>query len=165
MLRPDIVHLFRMMTSNRDSPTSKDTPPLTPDGEHEGDWSWLNDNNNTQATSSSADQKAKPNGLRYGVSDVPPLGLSIVLGIQHYLTMLGATFLSKCIWYIFYFTSSSYHITHRVCYHLYLCIVPLLVCPAMGADMAQTGQVVCTMFFVSGLNTLVSETIYIQYDT
>ena len=105
MLRPDIVHLFRMMTSNRDSPTSKDTPPLTPDGEHEGDWSWLNDNNNTQATPSSADQKAKPNGLRYGVSDVPPLGLSIVLGIQHYLTMLGATFLSKCIWYIFYFTS------------------------------------------------------------
>lgn len=27
----------------------------------------------------------------------------------------------------------------------------------MGADIAQTGQVVCTMFFVSGLNTLVSE--------
>ena len=39
-------------------------------------------------------------------------------------------------------------------------VVPLLVCPAMGADMAQTGQVVCTMFFVSGLNTLVSETIF-----
>jgi len=91
MLRPDILQLFNMMmTNNRDSPTSKDTPPLTPEGEHEGDWSWLNDN--TQPP-----EKAKPNGLRYGVSDVPPLGLSIVLGLQHYLTMLGATFLSKCI--------------------------------------------------------------------
>ena len=26
----------------------------------------------------------------------------------------------------------------------------------MGADVAQTGRVVCTIFFVSGLNTLVS---------
>jgi len=94
MPRPDILQLFNMMmTNNRDSPTSKDTPPLTPEGEHEGDWSWLNDNENTQPPT----EKAKPNGLRYGVSDVPPLGLSIVLGLQHYLTMLGATFLSKCI--------------------------------------------------------------------
>ena len=91
MLRPDILQLFNMMmTNNRDSPTTKDTPPLTPEGENEGDWSWLNEN--TQLS-----ERAKPNGLRYGVSDVPPLGLSIILGLQHYLTMLGATFLSKCI--------------------------------------------------------------------
>ena len=38
MLRPDILQLFNIMTNNRDSPTSsKDTPPLTPEGEHEGD--------------------------------------------------------------------------------------------------------------------------------
>ena len=37
MLRPDILQLFNMMTNNRDSPTSKDTPPLTPEWEHEGD--------------------------------------------------------------------------------------------------------------------------------
>ncbi len=91
MLRPDVLQLFRMMTNNIDSPTSKDTPPLTPDGEHEGDWSWL-DAQNTQPA-----EKANPPHLRYGVSDVPPIGLSIVLGLQHYLTMLGATFLSKCI--------------------------------------------------------------------
>lgn len=67
-------------------------------------------------------ETAKANGLRYAVSDVPPLGLSTLLGIQHYLTMLGATFL-----------------------------IPTIICPAMGANVAQTGQVISTIFFVSGL--------------
>ena len=47
---------------------------------------------------------AKENGMRYTLSDVPPLSVSILLGFQHYLTMLGATVL-----------------------------IPLLVTPAMGA--------------------------------
>jgi hypothetical protein len=54
-------------------------------------------------------QKAKANGMLYTVTDVPPLVLSIFLGIQHYLTMLGANVL-----------------------------VPLLVTPAMGATLEQT---------------------------
>ena len=75
-------------------------------------------------------EKAKANGLRYAVSDVPPVPLSILLGIQHYMTMLGATFL-----------------------------IPTLICPAMGANVEQTGRVISTIFFVSGLNTLIQTSI------
>jgi len=73
---------------------------------------------------------AKENGMRYTVSDVPPLFLSIILGIQHYLTMLGATVL-----------------------------IPLLVTPAMGATPAQTAQVISTIFFCSGIATLIQTSI------
>ena len=83
------------MSDNRDSPTSKDTQPASDVVGGGGDWAWL-DNTESQAQTCD-DEKAKANGLRYGVSDVPPLGLSIVLGFQHYLTMLGATFLSKLL--------------------------------------------------------------------
>ena len=36
-------------------------------------------------------EKALAAGRNYTVTDVPPLGTSIILGVQHYLTMLGAT--------------------------------------------------------------------------
>ncbi len=75
-------------------------------------------------------EAAKANGLRYTVCDVPPVPLSIFLGIQHYLTMLGATYL-----------------------------IPTLICPAMGANVEQTGRVISTIFFVSGLNTLIQTSI------
>jgi hypothetical protein len=34
-------------------------------------------------------EKAKANGIKYTVTDVPPLPLALMLGVQHYLTMLG----------------------------------------------------------------------------
>jgi hypothetical protein len=34
-------------------------------------------------------EKAKANGIQYTVTDVPPLPLALMLGVQHYLTMLG----------------------------------------------------------------------------
>ena len=70
-------------------------------------------------------EKAKENGMNYTVTDVPPLGTSLLLGLQHYLTMLGATVL-----------------------------IPLIVCPAMGANGQQTAQVISSIFFVSGINTV-----------
>ena len=42
-------------------------------------------------------QMAKEKGMRYTVSDVPPLPTSIFLGAQHLLTMLGATVLIPLI--------------------------------------------------------------------
>ena len=36
-------------------------------------------------------ERALKAGRNYTVTDVPPIGTSIVLGVQHYLTMLGAT--------------------------------------------------------------------------
>lgn len=40
-------------------------------------------------------QKAIAAGRNFTVTDVPPLGTSILLGFQHYLTMLGATVSSR----------------------------------------------------------------------
>ena len=68
---------------------------------------------------------AKKNGINYTVTEVPPLGTSMLLGLQHYLTMLGATVL-----------------------------IPLIVCPAMGANGVQTAEVISSIFFVSGINTV-----------
>ena len=70
-------------------------------------------------------QRAKENGMSYTVTDVPPLGTSLLLGLQHYLTMLGATVL-----------------------------IPLIVCPAMGASGSETARVISSIFFVSGINTV-----------
>jgi len=68
--------------------------------------------------------------MRYTVTDVPPLGLTVLLGFQHYLTMLGSTVL-----------------------------IPLLLVPAMGGNGEDLTNVICTIFFVSGLNTLVQTTV------
>jgi hypothetical protein len=73
-------------------------------------------------------QIAKNNGINYTVTEVPPLFLSMLLGLQHYLTMLGATVL-----------------------------IPLLICPAMGANGLQTAEVISSIFFVSGISTVSKE--------
>ena len=45
-------------------------------------------------------EKALKAGRNYTVTDVPPLGTSILLGVQHYLTMLGAT-VSSVLFFVF----------------------------------------------------------------
>ena len=70
-------------------------------------------------------QIAMNNGMLFTVTDVPPVVTSMILGLQHYLTMLGATVL-----------------------------IPLLLCPAMGANGLQTAEVISSIFFVSGINTV-----------
>ena len=46
--------------------------------------------------------------MAYTVSEVPPTGLGIILGFQHFLTMLGAT-----------------------------ALIPILLIPAMGGDVRE----------------------------
>ena len=75
-------------------------------------------------------EKALANGIKYTVTDVPPLPTALMLGVQHYLTMLGATVL-----------------------------IPLILCPAMGANGDQTAEVISSIFFVSGINTLIQTSI------
>ena len=70
-------------------------------------------------------EAAKKNGMNFTVTEVPPLGTSLMLGAQHYLTMLGATVL-----------------------------IPLILCPAMGANGQQTAEVISSIFFVSGISTV-----------
>ena len=57
-----------------------------------------------------------------------------MLGVQHYLTMLGATVL-----------------------------IPLILCPNMGANGSQTAEVISSIFFVSGINTLIQTSIGDRY--
>jgi len=74
-------------------------------------------------------QKMLDKGLLYSVADVPPPCLGLILGFQHFMVMLGATSL-----------------------------IPLLTVPAMGGSMTDTAEVISSIFFVSGLNTLVQST-------
>mgnify|MGYP000627979457 FL=1 len=64
--------------------------------------------------------------LLYGINDRPPIGETVILGFQHYLTMFGSTV-----------------------------AIPLLLAPALGiTDPVQKGWLIATMFFVSGITTL-----------
>ena len=68
--------------------------------------------------------------LLYGVDDIPPLRESLLLGFQHYLTMFGSTV-----------------------------AIPLLLAQHFGiTDPADLGRLVGTMFFVSGITTLLQTT-------
>jgi solute carrier family 23 (nucleobase transporter), member 1 len=73
---------------------------------------------------------AKKEGMKYSLNDIPSLPVCILLGLQHYFTFLGATVL-----------------------------IPLLVCPAMGASAKQTSEVISTILFCTGINTLVQTTL------
>lgn len=65
--------------------------------------------------------------MLYGINDNPPPLETIILGFQHYLTMFGSTV-----------------------------AIPLLLAPALGiTDPVQKGWLIATMFFVSGITTLI----------
>jgi len=74
-------------------------------------------------------ETALAKGMQYTVSDVPNPFVGILLGFQHFLTMLGAT-----------------------------ALIPILIVPAMGGTATDTAEVISTIFFVSGLNTLLQTT-------
>ncbi len=72
--------------------------------------------------------------VRYGVDDRPPLGKSLLLGAQHYLTMVGANI-----------------------------AVPLILAGAMGMPDAVVPRFVGTFFVVSGIATLAQTTFGNRY--
>jgi len=69
--------------------------------------------------------------LLYGIDDKPPTGETIALGFQHYLTMFGSTV-----------------------------AIPLLLAGALGLNdnPQELGYLIATMFFVSGITTLLQTT-------
>ncbi len=67
--------------------------------------------------------------VTYGIDDRPPLREAIPLGFQHYLTMFGSTV-----------------------------AIPFILADALGASPAQVGQLIGTIFFVSGIATLLQST-------
>ncbi len=72
--------------------------------------------------------------IEYGIDEQPPLGESMVLGIQHYLTMVGANI-----------------------------AVPLILADAMGMPSGVTARFIGTFFVVSGLATLAQTTFGNRY--
>lgn len=74
-----------------------------------------------------SDEKLRPaEGMLYGIDDVPPPLEAITLGFQHYLTMFGSTV-----------------------------AIPLLLAGKLGiTDKVEVGMLISTMFFVSGITTL-----------
>lgn len=67
--------------------------------------------------------------LIYGIDDKPPLREAVPLGFQHYLTMFGSTV-----------------------------AIPFILADALGASPTQVGQLIGTIFFVSGIATLLQTT-------
>jgi len=83
-----------------------------------------------------AKQEEKPEatsfGLLYSIEDTPPWYVCCLLGLQHYLTMFGATV-----------------------------AIPFILCPKLciaGDDPAR-GYIISTIFFVSGLVTLLQSSL------
>jgi xanthine/uracil permease len=74
-----------------------------------------------------SDVKAK-GWVVYPIGSKPKMGLAILLGIQQYLTMFGATVL-----------------------------IPFIVGGAMGLPQAELALLISTMFFVSGITTLIQQ--------
>ncbi len=75
-------------------------------------------------------QEEEPQKILYGIDDVPPGGRAFVFGLQHVLTMFGAT-----------------------------ASVPLILKGALGMDAAQTGILVTAVMLCSGIATLLQVTI------
>ncbi|WP_436347665.1 uracil-xanthine permease family protein [Natronorubrum sp. FCH18a] len=96
---------------------------------HEGDES------TTRDAGAGGDREASDD-IEYGIDDRPPLGESAVLGIQHYLTMVGANI-----------------------------AVPLILAEAMGMTEHPevTAQFIGTFFVVSGIATLAQTTFGNRY--
>ena len=72
--------------------------------------------------------------VEYGIDDRPPLSRSILLGVQHYLTMIGANI-----------------------------AVPLILADLMGMPADVTAKFVGTFFVVSGIATLAQTTVGNRY--
>ncbi len=76
------------------------------------------------------DTKEKNKTLIWSIDDTPPVLETAVLGLQHYLTMFGSTV-----------------------------AIPLLLAPAFGiTNPIEKGWLIATMFFVSGITTLLQTT-------
>ncbi|MFB6298576.1 MAG: uracil-xanthine permease family protein [Salinirussus sp.] len=91
----------------------------------------------TDSTETEAEEVLTDGGqsmVEYGIDDKPPLGQSALLGVQHWLTMIGATI-----------------------------AIPFVLSGALGFDAGQTAQLIGTFFVVSGIATLAQTTIGNRY--
>jgi xanthine/uracil permease len=88
----------------------------------------------TEAATDGSVVDAGADGIEYGMDDKPPIERSILLGFQHYLTMIGSNI-----------------------------AVPLVLAAAMGMPADATARLVGTFFVVSGVATLAQTTVGNRY--
>jgi xanthine/uracil permease len=81
-----------------------------------------------------SDEESRAGFVSYGIDDKPPLGTSVLLGVQHYLTMVGANV-----------------------------AVPLILAGALGMPESVIPRFVGTFFVVSGVATLAQTTFGNRY--
>ena len=81
-----------------------------------------------------SDEEGRADFVSYGIDDKPPLGTSVLLGVQHYLTMVGANV-----------------------------AVPLILAGALGMPESVIPRFVGTFFVVSGIATLAQTTFGNRY--
>jgi xanthine/uracil permease len=81
-----------------------------------------------------SDEEGRAGFVSYGIDDKPPLGTSVLLGVQHYLTMVGANV-----------------------------AVPLILAGALGMPESVIPRFVGTFFVVSGIATLAQTTFGNRY--
>ncbi|MCU4925881.1 purine/pyrimidine permease [Halobacteria archaeon AArc-dxtr1] len=93
-----------------------------------------NDNTDETRTDGGEISREEASFVEYGIEDKPPLGESAFLGVQHYLTMIGATV-----------------------------AIPLILADLMEMPGPETAQLVGTFFVVSGVATLLQTTIGNRY--
>ena len=93
--------------------------------------------NGVDETSDETKEKSnRKSDLIYSVEDIPPWYMCILLGFQQYLTMFGATV-----------------------------SIPFILCPLLciSENDPARGYIISTMFFVSGIITLLQVTFGIRY--
>ena len=91
----------------------------------------------TAVTDGGIEQREQAGFVEYGIDDKPPLGESLLLGFQHYLTMVGANV-----------------------------AIPLALAGAMGMfehHPGEVGRLIGTFFVVSGIATLAQTTLGNRY--
>jgi len=86
------------------------------------------------ASDSGSSSQKESDDIVYGIDEQPPPGQSVMLGVQHYLTMVGANI-----------------------------AVPLILAGAMGMPSDIAARFVGTFFVVSGIATLAQTTLGNQY--
>ena len=105
---------------------------MTPDDRDEAEETY-----SPEGSTMDPDDREQAGIVEYGIEDKPPLGESIVLGFQHYLTMIGATV-----------------------------AIPLALAGSMFMfeyHPEQVGQLIGTFFVVSGIATLAQTTLGNRY--
>ena len=132
----------RLVHKSSSSSSSSLVSPSNPQGDDEGNHHYPTVIENVEEDDDEEDDdedeeeyidyalEARKHGIQYPITEVPPIPLTFLLGCQHALTLLGG-----------------------------LVLIPLTIVPLMGGTPFQAAEMIGTIYFVMGLNTLIQSTL------